>query len=81
MDDSLEGLHAAAEDILNAVESKDSSGLVSALHSFYELCQSQPEEEGMSDGGPVWDDEVQSNGPDPVTAQEKQSRPFGEKYR
>lgn len=85
-DDNMEGLHAAAEDLLHAIESKDSTMLVSALHSFFELCDSAPDEEegkedGYSDGGPVWDDEVPSNGMDPVTAQEKQFGYRGEKYR
>jgi hypothetical protein len=33
-----EGLDAAAEDILAAVESKDASALKSALKAFYEQC-------------------------------------------
>lgn len=85
MDDNLEGLHAAAEDILSAIGSKDSFALVSALHSFFELCDEAPHEEGeepgYSDGGQVWDDEVPNNGPDPVTAQERQFYFRGEKYR
>lgn len=45
-DESKEGLKAAAEDILAAVEKKDVSGLVSALEAFFYMCDEMPHEEG-----------------------------------
>jgi len=42
-DDSI-ALKSAAEEIMSAIESKDSGMLVSALKSFYEMCDSAEDE-------------------------------------
>ena len=43
--DSEMGLSAAADDILSAIEMKDSKGLKSALKSFLEMCEPEGEHE------------------------------------
>jgi hypothetical protein len=49
--DSSMGYKSAAEEILKAVESKDSSMLVEALKSFVDMCSSEPEQrEEQSEG-------------------------------
>ena len=84
-DEHLEGLHAAAEDILSAVESKDSTALVSALHNFFEMCDEMPheegphEEEGYADGGIVWEEGAHDDF-SPETAQRRQAQYMGERY-
>lgn len=40
------GLHSAAEDILKAIESKDSKALASAIKAAFEICDAEPHEEG-----------------------------------
>lgn len=40
------GLEACANDILQAIESKDAKRLASAIKSAFELCDSYPHEEG-----------------------------------
>lgn len=40
-----EGLHAACEEILAAVEAKDASALMSALQSAFEIMEEMPHEE------------------------------------
>ena len=84
--DSLEGLHAAAEDILSALESKDATALVSALHSFLEICESKEdegEEDGYADGGEIngkeWGDNGAVDDYSPLSAQYLQSRMRGER--
>lgn len=69
MDYDKEGLKSAAEDILQAVDSKDAGGLAMALQSFWSLCdkdEDEGEEGGMFLGGEV--------------SQRKQSERLGEKY-
>lgn len=41
-----EGLHAAAEDLMNAVHAKDIKAIASALKAAFELCDEQPHIEG-----------------------------------
>lgn len=45
-DNDNEGLHACARDIISCIESKDEAGLAAALKSAFELCDSEPHEEG-----------------------------------
>lgn len=40
-----EGLKSAAEDVINAIESKSAIDLASALQSFFEMCGEMPAEE------------------------------------
>lgn len=41
-----DALHAAAEDILQAIEKKDVANLAIALRAAFELCDSEPHVEG-----------------------------------
>lgn len=41
-----EGLEACANDLLQAIESKDSKAIASALKAAFEICDSQSHEEG-----------------------------------
>lgn len=41
----VDGKDAAAEEIMSAIESKDSAALASALHSFIEICSGMGEED------------------------------------
>lgn len=43
-DDS--GLHAAAQDILRAISDNDAEHLALAIRAAFEICDSQPHEEG-----------------------------------
>jgi hypothetical protein len=47
-DDGAEydGLHAAAEDLLAAIESKDAKALALAIRAAFEICDSEPHDEG-----------------------------------
>lgn len=44
MNDPEEGLHAAAEEVMDAVHAKDAKGLAQALKSFMEICSGLGEE-------------------------------------
>jgi hypothetical protein len=41
-----DGLEAAAEDLCNAIESKDYKAAAAAIRAAFELCDSAPHEEG-----------------------------------
>ena len=45
-DDEFDMLHAAAEDLMHAVHSKDVQAIAQALRAAFEICDSQPHEEG-----------------------------------
>jgi hypothetical protein len=44
-------LESAAEDILRAIEEKSVLGLAQALKAAYEICESEPGDEGAQEGG------------------------------
>jgi hypothetical protein len=44
-----DGLKAAAEDILRALESKSASDLAQAFKSAFQICDAMPHDEGGSD--------------------------------
>lgn len=44
--DEYVGLESAAEDLIRAVHSKDTQGVCAALKAAFEICDSQPHEEG-----------------------------------
>jgi len=80
-----EGLHVAAEDILNAIKSGSAESLASALHSFFQMVDEEPHEEGehLAYGGKVGsiDDmgDKDGDGIDYITEQRKMARYFGER--
>lgn len=41
-----DGLHACAEDLMNAVHAKDIPGIAEALRAAFQVCDSEPHEEG-----------------------------------
>lgn len=43
-DDSMSGLHAAAEDVMSAFEAKDVKGLASGLKSFFSMADMDDDE-------------------------------------
>jgi len=45
-DDSHEGMHAAAQDLLSAIESKDVKSIAEALKAAFEIADSMPHSEG-----------------------------------
>lgn len=45
-DSDYDGLHAAADDLIAAIHSKNTSGVAAALRAAFELCDSEPHEEG-----------------------------------
>ena len=45
-DAEYDSLHSAAEDLLSAINSKDIKAIASALRAAFELCDSEPHEEG-----------------------------------
>lgn len=45
-DEDYDMLESAAEDLMSAVHSKDIKGIASALRAAFEICDSQPHEEG-----------------------------------
>lgn len=46
------GLHACAEDIIRCVNEGDKAGLAKALKAAFEICDSQPHEEGQHTNEP-----------------------------
>lgn len=44
--DDMQPLEAACDDILRAIGAKDSKQLASAIQAAFEICDSQPHEEG-----------------------------------
>lgn len=48
---SHEGLEAAAEDLIAAVESKDKRAVAAALKSAFEICDASPHDEGPHTNG------------------------------
>jgi len=44
--DNSSALHSAAEEIMHAMHMKDAKSLMTALKSFWEICDSEPHEEG-----------------------------------
>lgn len=46
-----DGLHAAAQDLLDALNAKDVGGIAAALQNAFELCDKEPHEEGPHVGG------------------------------
>ncbi len=44
--DDASGLHAAAGDLHKAIQSNDIKGIAAALKAAFEICDSQPHEEG-----------------------------------
>ena len=44
--EEYDSLESAAEDLLKAIESKDSKEIASALRAAFEICDSEPHEEG-----------------------------------
>jgi hypothetical protein len=44
--DDHEDLTAAAQEVLDAIDSKNAGALASALHAFYELCDNDIETQG-----------------------------------
>lgn len=83
MEDGKEGLMSAAEDIIASLEAKDPEALMHALSSFFQICDSEPHEEGehMNSGGLVedthWMEGPVDSGPH-MSAQRKQRQYFGE---
>lgn|ERR1035437_662269 len=49
-EDKME-FESCADEILSAIESKDASALAEALHAFFELCESEPHDEGGAGAG------------------------------
>lgn len=49
-DEAMEGLNAAAEDVLSAIRDKSTKGLVSALRSFWTQCEAMEPEGDEGDG-------------------------------
>lgn len=45
-EESDAGLHAAASDMLKAIHAKDALGMKTALRAFFDMCESEPHEEG-----------------------------------
>ena len=45
-DEDFDSLEVAAEDLMNAVHSKNAKAVASALRAAFELCDSEPHEEG-----------------------------------
>ena len=45
-EEDYDGLHACAEDLHAAVKSGDISGIASALKAAFQICDSEPHEEG-----------------------------------
>jgi hypothetical protein len=45
-DTGSEGMHSAAQDLLSAIESKDTKAIASALKAAFDIADSQPHEEG-----------------------------------
>jgi len=45
-DDNYNPLHAAAEDLISAVHSKSVKAVAEALKAAFEICESEPHEEG-----------------------------------
>lgn len=41
-----DSLHSAAEDLIKAIESKDIKSVAEALRAAFDLCDSEPHEEG-----------------------------------
>jgi hypothetical protein len=48
--DSDEGLHACAEDLMRAIAAKDPAGIASALKAAFAICDSEPHEESNPSG-------------------------------
>lgn len=44
--ENMEGLHAAAEDVLAAIGAGDAKALAMALRAAFEICDEMPHEEG-----------------------------------
>lgn len=49
-DDEFDSMEVAAQDVLHAVESKNAKALASALRAAFELCDSEPHNEGPHNG-------------------------------
>lgn len=47
MDDSKEPLKAAASDLINAIHSHDTEGVMEALETAFKACDAIPHEEGL----------------------------------
>lgn len=49
-DEDFDSIEVAAQDVIDAVHAKDVKALASALRAAFELCDSEPHEEGPHNG-------------------------------